>query len=186
METGLEVVWLLKTFKKIYPEKIPTKPGEGLLAMGPVLVNDFELALHLLSTGDAAMKNIVKGETDVPVLLAYLAVVTVGNDLPDEYLLESALPFVVQLLTLESEAEKRWHLELKTEIVSEAKRRSARNAGNASMPRHNARTVDHDDLRNEYRRLVQEGHTNREARGILVQRGNMGSQATIHRITREM
>ena len=60
----------------------------------------------------------------------------------------------------------------------------ARNAVNASMPRPNARAIDHDEVRVEYRRLVQEGHTEREARGILVQRGNMGSQATIYRTTK--
>lgn len=58
-----------------------------------------------------------------------------------------------------------------------------RNAENASMPRPNARAVDHDEVLIEYRRLVREGHTSREARGILVKRGNMGSQATIYRVT---
>lgn len=60
----------------------------------------------------------------------------------------------------------------------------ARNAVNASLPRPNARAIDHDEVRIEYRRLIQEGHTEREARGILVQRGNMGSQATIYRATK--
>lgn len=64
------------------------------------------------------------------------------------------------------------------------KLRRARNAVNASLPRPNARAVDHDEVRIEYRRLIQEGHTEREARGILVQRGNMGSQATIYRVTK--
>ena len=62
---------------------------------------------------------------------------------------------------------------------------AARNASNAARPRPDARAVDHEDVLNEYRRLVQVGHTEREARGILVQRGNMGSQATIYRVTKE-
>lgn len=66
-----------------------------------------------------------------------------------------------------------------------AKQISKRNAGNASMPRPNARAVDHDDVLNEYRHLVREGHTEGEARGILGQRGNMGSQATIYRVTKK-
>ena len=60
-----------------------------------------------------------------------------------------------------------------------------RNAGNASMPRPNARAIDHDDVLTQYRYLVQQGHTERQARGILVERGNMGSQATIYRVTKE-
>ena len=60
-----------------------------------------------------------------------------------------------------------------------------RNANIAALPRPNARGVDHEDVQNEYRRLVREGHTEREARGILVSRGNMGSQSTIHRVTKK-
>ena len=66
-----------------------------------------------------------------------------------------------------------------------AKLLSKKNAGNASMPRPNARAVDHDDVLNEHRHLVREGHTEGEARGILLQRGNMGSQATIYRVTKK-
>jgi hypothetical protein len=70
-----------------------------------------------------------------------------------------------------------------TGVKVTAKRLSERNAGNASMPRPNGRVVDHEDVLMAYRHLVREGHTEREARGILVQRGNMGSQATIYRVT---
>ncbi len=60
---------------------------------------------------------------------------------------------------------------------------SKRNSSNASMPRPNARSTDHNEVKIEFNRLVREGHTEREARGILVDRGNMGSQSTIYRAT---
>ena len=60
-----------------------------------------------------------------------------------------------------------------------------RNTLNAKNPRPNARAIERDDVLSEFHRLVREGHTEREARGILVQRGNMGSQTTIYRITKK-
>ena len=59
-----------------------------------------------------------------------------------------------------------------------------RNAFISTLKRPNARTVDHDEVSHEFRSLVKEGHSDREARGILVRRGNMGSQTTIYRITK--
>lgn len=184
-QTGIEVMFLLETFKAKHPDKIPTKPSGGLLDMGPLPINDFELAQHLIATNDSAMAKVIKDASDVPVLLAYLAILTNGSDLPDEYLLEAALPFAVEALVIEGEDAKRWRLELKERTDSSAKRMRERNALNATSPRPNGRATDHDDVLIEYQRLVREGHTEREARGILVQRGTMGSQSTIYRITKE-
>lgn len=63
------------------------------------------------------------------------------------------------------------------------KRLSKRNAMNASALRPNGRVIDPKEVLDEFRRLVRDGHTAREARGLLTQRGNMGSQSTIYRIT---
>lgn len=60
----------------------------------------------------------------------------------------------------------------------------SRNSSNAKNPRPNARAIEREAVLSEFHRLVREGHTEREARGILVQRGNMGSQTTIYRITK--
>lgn len=115
-DTGIKVIRLLETFKAKHPDKIPTKPGSGLLDMGPLPLNDFELARHLIDTNDPAMAKIIKGASGVPVLLAYLAIITSGSNLPEEHLLESALPFAVASLAVESEAAKRWNKNLQTEI----------------------------------------------------------------------
>ena len=80
--------------------------------MGPIAVNDFELALHLWDNNDPAMAKVIKGADDMPVLLAYLATLTSGTDLPNEALLESALPFAVASLRVESDAAKLWNQEL--------------------------------------------------------------------------
>jgi hypothetical protein len=182
--TGIEVICLLETIRSQHPEKVPTKPSGGLLEMGPIPFNDFELAQHLTVTNDPEMAKVIKDARDVPVLLAYLAIITNSSELPDEYLLESALPFVVETLVMEGEDAKRWRVELKIKSDSAAKNLRERNAINAALPRPNARAIDHEDVLNEYRHLLREGHTEREARGILVQRGNMGSQTTIYRITK--
>ena len=60
-----------------------------------------------------------------------------------------------------------------------------RNAFVSTLERPNARSIDHGEVRREFKNLVVAGHTERQARGILVQRGNSGSQSTIHRITKQ-
>jgi hypothetical protein len=63
-----------------------------------------------------------------------------------------------------------------------AELRSRRASKAASGPRVDARKYDHDELLEAFHRLVREGHTESEARGIMVLRGD-ASQPTIHRIT---
>lgn len=65
------------------------------------------------------------------------------------------------------------------------KRMQERNAKNAKAPRPQAQTVDHQGVLSQFNLLVREGHTEREARGILLMRGNMGSQSSIYRITKK-
>lgn len=116
-DTGIKVVRLLKTFKAKHPDKIPRVPGGGLLHFETgVEANDFELALHLVNTNDPAMAKLIKDAKGLPVLIAYLATLTNGPKLPQESLLESALPFAVTSLTAESEVSKFWNRNLQTEI----------------------------------------------------------------------
>lgn len=115
--TGFEVIRIVDTFKKKHPDKIPTKPGGGLLNFGePVRVNDFELALHLVNTNDPAMAKLRKSAMGVPVLIAYLATIANAKELPEEHLLESALPFAVASLSVEGDIAKNWNQHLQTEI----------------------------------------------------------------------
>lgn len=63
--------------------------------------------------------------------------------------------------------------------AAKRKKVSETNAKNAQQPR--AATHDPAEIRAEHARLIQGGHTDREARGLLVSRGTLGSQATIRR-----
>lgn len=60
------------------------------------------------------------------------------------------------------------------------------NKKNASMPRPAARSIEteDDEIVNEFRRLVREGHSAREARGIMTG-WHKWSQSTIYRRTKE-
>lgn len=58
------------------------------------------------------------------------------------------------------------------------------NRANAKKPRPNRHVCDHDELRQEFLRLVREGHSPGNARGILKERGP-ASQATIYRVTKD-
>lgn len=178
----------LADFKLNHPDKVPMRTnGGGLLNMdmGQIPVNDFELAQHLISTNEPEMVKVINESQGVPVLMAYLEVLINGKDLPDEFMLTSALPYAVSTRTFEGDVAELWNLELTEQASATAKRVRERNVVNASKPRPNARAIDHDEVKLEYSRLVRDGHTEREARGILVQRGNMGSQTTIYRITKE-
>ncbi len=118
VDTGLKVSRLLADYKKDYPDKLPKKAGGGLLNFGTFIdVDDFELALHLVNTNDPAMAKIVKGAKGLPVLTAYLSVLTNGAELPPEHLLESALPFAIASLSVEGEVAKLWNQSLQTEIA---------------------------------------------------------------------
>ncbi|MBS4038918.1 MAG: hypothetical protein KGZ46_12250 [Hydrogenophaga sp.] len=57
------------------------------------------------------------------------------------------------------------------------------NKENAALPR--SKRVDHDTIEHEYRRLLREGFTPRQARGKLVANG-VGTQPTIYRITKSI
>lgn len=114
--TGIAVVHLLENFKAKHPEQIPTKPSGGLLDMGPLPLNDFELARHLIAMNDPAICRVIKGAKGVPVLFAYLAVLTKSKELPPDYLLKSALPYAVDSLTVESEVSRLWSEALQSRI----------------------------------------------------------------------
>lgn len=124
LKTGNNVIQLLETFKQTHPDRIPknTLHDGGLLAFdtGSIIVsvnvNDFELALHLLNTNDPSMALLVKEAKAVPVLLAYLAVITIGVHLPDASVLESALPFTVNSLKFDIADQERWNTKLRTEV----------------------------------------------------------------------
>ena len=118
VDTGLKVSRLLADYKKDYPDKLPKKAGSGLLNFGTFIdVDDFELALHLVDTNDPAMAKIVKGAKGLPVLTAYLSVLTNGAELPPEHLLESALPYAIASLSVEGDFVNFWNQSLQTEIA---------------------------------------------------------------------
>jgi len=64
-------------------------------------------------------------------------------------------------------------------IKKELRSERARTAATASRPA--SRTVDHHAVLTEIKKLIREGHSEREARGIVVSRG-MASQPTVSRI----
>jgi hypothetical protein len=66
-----------------------------------------------------------------------------------------------------------------------AKRRSEINKTNARQPRESARTTDHEEIKTEFKRLLSQGHTRREANGMLFRRG-LGSRTKINRITKKV
>lgn len=122
-DTGVEVARLLQHFKDKRPEEIPNNEaggggllGNGLLEMAPLPMNDFQFARHLVATNDPDMEKIVRDSKGVPVLLAYLAVLTNGKDLPPDHLIEYALPYAVDCLAVESEVSKLWNRDLQTRI----------------------------------------------------------------------
>ncbi len=106
------VVKVLADFKRNHPDQIPTKPGGGLLNMEPIPINDFELAQHLISTNESQMASVINESEGVPVLMAYLEVMTNNRDLPGESLLTSALPYVVRVRTFEGDVAERWNKDL--------------------------------------------------------------------------
>lgn len=123
----------LEAYKRNHSDQIPTKFGGGLLSTGPIPVNDFELAQHLINTNDLEMVR-VKNESDgVPVLMAYLAVICSSRNLPDESLLASALPYAVSARTLDGDVAKLWNKELlplaeiaRKHVASQAGRRAGK------------------------------------------------------------
>ena len=66
------------------------------------------------------------------------------------------------------------------------KAQSARNRINASKPRPKIGLNDEDDIVEEFKKLCALGHTDRHARGILLNHGDMGSQTKIHKKTRNV
>ncbi|MBK9575057.1 MAG: hypothetical protein IPO43_21390 [Rhodoferax sp.] len=73
-------------------------------------------ARHLIAMNDPAICKVIKGAKGVPVLFAYLAVLTNSKELPPEYLLESALPYAVDSLTVESKVYRLWSERLQSRI----------------------------------------------------------------------
>lgn len=71
------------------------------------------------------------------------------------------------------------------EAATQKAERKVMNQKNAKAPRPNGRTVDHDEVITEFTRLTREGHTPREANGMLFARG-LASRATINRITKQL
>lgn len=106
------VVKALADFKRENPDQLPTKPGVGLLSDGPLQLNDFELAQHLISTKDPGMVKVINKADGVPVLIAYLEVIANNRDLPSEFLITSALPYAVSARTLEGDVARLWNKDL--------------------------------------------------------------------------
>ena len=116
VETGGNVIRVLENFKKEHKDKIPTKPGGGLLDMGPLPINDFELALHLVNSRNPAMTEVIESANGLPALVAYLEILTNNIKLPEESLLESALSFAIGARTLDGDVAKLWNRELQKDV----------------------------------------------------------------------
>jgi hypothetical protein len=69
-------------------------------------------------------------------------------------------------------------------FVKQKANRRITNQKSAEAPRPSGRIVDHEDIAAQFGRLVREGHTRREANGMLFLRG-LASRSTIWRITKK-
>lgn len=69
---------------------------------------------------------------------------------------------------------------VEAQVTPVVRTKAARKAARA--PRPAARKIDHEEVLREFKKLVRQGHTESEARGILVSR-EVASQPTIYRIT---
>jgi len=80
-QIGVAVDHFLQDFRRDHPDKVPTtKPGVGLLGeFGPHPVSDFELASHLVGTRHKAMVALERMAGGMPILMAYLMVVSVRS-----------------------------------------------------------------------------------------------------------
>ena len=109
------VAKVLGDFKQYHPDQVPTYESGGGLLDGPIRkvpVRDFELARHLIDTNHSDMAKVVNESEGVPVLMAYLAVITSNRDLPDEFLLTSALPYAVSARTFDGDLAERRNKDL--------------------------------------------------------------------------
>ena len=83
LRAGLVVERFVAEFRRDFPEQVPSHPaipGRGLLARDAMPFGDFELAKHLLHSNHRVMVNIQNLFPGMPILMAYLAVVSVGAE----------------------------------------------------------------------------------------------------------
>lgn len=111
---GLQVDLLIAGYRVNHPDRVPRKTV-GLLG-SVVPVDDFALALHLANTGNPDMAKIEKAAKGLPVLLAYLSVVTSSPELPPDSFLDSALPFAIACLSVDGEIAKSWNQNLQNKV----------------------------------------------------------------------
>lgn len=115
VKSFLGVAKVIADFKLNHPDKVPTwRSGGGLLDVdvGPIPINDFELAQHLIGTSDPEMAKVINESEGVPVLIAYLEVIANSRVLPNEFLLTSALPYAVLERTVAGDFAEHWNKEL--------------------------------------------------------------------------
>ncbi len=121
VDVGMKVIQLVERFKEQHPDKVVKQViSGGLLSDGSsytAQLNDFEIAQNLVFANSPEMQELTAGAKGLPELMAYLSVITIGKELPTESLLESALPFAVASLSLESSVAKRWSESLETEVA---------------------------------------------------------------------
>ncbi len=99
---------VLADFKQNHPDQIPIKTDVGLFSL-VFPFNDFELAQHLIITNEPEMMRVFNESEGVPVLIAYLEVIINNHDLPDEFLLTSALPYAVHARTIKGDVAENWN-----------------------------------------------------------------------------
>lgn len=96
---------------------------------------------------------------------------------------DHAMEVIRHLLTVKQTVDRLVPVE--KAAIAEKAARKVMNQKNAKSPRPNGRTVDHDEVITEFLRLTREGHTPREANGMLFARG-LASRSTIIRITKQL
>lgn len=117
-QTSGNVIRVLADFKQQHPDKIPTKPGGSLLSIGPVQVNDFELALYFVDSKFPPMTDVIESANGLQPLIAYIEILTFDNgELPDESLFDSALSYLIASEKYEGDVAKLWNQELRKDVL---------------------------------------------------------------------
>lgn len=118
IEAGWNVIVVLSDFNKDHPDKIPTKPGHGLLNIGPVRVDDFELALHLVRSNYPAMVEVIERAKGLSPLIAYLEVRANNPVLRlTNSIIDSALGYAISSMKFDGDVAKLLNQELKKDVL---------------------------------------------------------------------
>lgn len=118
VEAGLGLARIVEFIRINRPDQIPKKKiGGGLLGDGKpveVSVNDFELAESLVNANHPGIAELTS--LDVPVLMAYLSVISIRNEMPRSDVIASALHYTVNSLTFKNLGLEAWSERLQADV----------------------------------------------------------------------